>query len=135
MRNFLFSVAFVLALFGAGCATTGVSTATLLSPAQIQIDLSVAGSLVAPRVSSSAKALVHTFAVALLALSTSTLTAAGIAAIVPVNVPVQDQALVNGLVDAGVTALTLAVAKWGEHNATTLAYAQAVGNGILAAGF
>jgi hypothetical protein len=117
----------------AGCSTT-TQQSSIASPASVQVAITVLGGLAAPKVSASDKALVHKFAADILALSMGQIDSATITSIIP-PIPASASPYVGPLIQAAVTDLNLAIVKFGQHNATVLAYAQAVGNGIFGAGF
>jgi hypothetical protein len=123
----------LIAVIFSGCAT-GVNPTTLLAPSAIQADIRSGGALALPNVSASTKVAIHTFATDLAALSADQLTVAQVQAIIP-SIPQNDQPWVSTVIDGGVIVIDAAISKFGEHNATTVAYAQAVGNGLLQAGF
>jgi hypothetical protein len=117
----------------AGCSTTSQQS-SLSTPANVQVAITVLGGLAAPKVSASDKAIVHTFATDILALTMGQIDSATITSIVP-PIPANASPYVGPLIQAAVTDLNLAIVKFGQHNATVLQYAQAVGNGLLGAGF
>jgi hypothetical protein len=117
----------------AGCSTTSQQS-SLSTPANVQVAITVLGGLASPKVSASDKAIVHTFATDILALTMGQIDSATITSIVP-PIPSSASPYVGPLIQAAVTDLNLAIVKFGQHNATVLQYAQAVGNGLLGAGF
>jgi hypothetical protein len=121
----------VTALILTGCAN--VPTSQLVSPAAVQLDIATVGTLVVPKVSAVAKATIHSVAVQLVAGQIDPTAVA--AALTGLNIPASDQALVSGVVDGAVTVVNLAIMKFGSHNATTIAYVTAIGQGLLGAGF
>jgi hypothetical protein len=125
-------VALVVAtsLILAGCAGTQNVQTTLGPPAQVQQEVTALGSVAKAHIaSSSVKAQVHQFATYLLQASSLDFTT------VHSLVPKTGNMNADALIAAGLAYLEAAAGKWGAHNATTLAYAKAVGNGLIAAGF
>lgn len=136
MMNKLFKpfVALLVAssLVLAGCAGTSsknVQTA-IGSPDQVQLDVKALGSVAYGHItSSSVKSAVHQFATRLMAV-----TEADFSSFVG-YIPKTGNMNADALIAAGVAYVQAAAGKFGQHNPTTIAYARAVGNGLLAAGF
>jgi hypothetical protein len=125
----------VIAVIAAGllitsCANVQDFLKVLGSPAQVQWDVQTLGSIAKPRIT-SAKALadIHEFAVDLLAASD--LDASKLVALIPHT----GNAAADALIASAVSYINSVIAKVGSHNPTTLAYAKAVANGLIGAGF
>ena len=78
-----------------------------------------------PRIPATAQTQIHQFATQLAALAD--LNTANLVALIPKTGSVTADALIASAVGF----LNTALARWGEHNPTTLAYAHAVANGLL----
>lgn len=134
-------IGFCFGLVVAGCSTPGVtskSVGTILTPTQLQADAQFAGSQVVSVVSVQAKATIHQIATDLVAISADNATTANLTQLVSqlrVTVPTQYQSGYTLAVDAIAAGLNAATTSFGDHNPQVVAYAQAVGNGLLAAGF
>lgn len=122
-------VLFILALTPmlAGCSTINWQQVeqTLGTPQQVQIDVSVLAALAKPKIPADAQAQIHQWANqlgALVDLNTQQLVAL---------IPKTGSATADALIASASGFLNIALARWGEHNATTLAYAHAVANGLL----
>ncbi len=109
-----------------GCANWQQVQQTLGSPQQVQIDVTLLGSVAKSRIPANAQAQIHTFATQLSALAD--LNTAQLVALIPKT----GNAIADALIASSSGFLNMALVKWGEHNATTLAYAHAVANGLLA---
>jgi hypothetical protein len=120
----------LVALF-TGCSTQLESFAT---PPNVQVSVTVLSGLAYPKLSASEKAIVHTFATDLLAVTMGSLTSSQITSLIPA-IPASASPYLAPVIGAAVTDLNLALIKFGQHNATTLQYVQAVANGLLSAGF
>lgn len=116
-----------------GCASAP-QLATVATPANVQAAITALGALVAPKVTAGDKAIVDQFATDLLALAMANVDAANLAVITG-KIPGNVSSYTAGLIAAATADLNLALAKFGSHNATVLAYVEAVGNGLKAAGF
>jgi hypothetical protein len=117
----------------ASCASAP-QLATLATSDNVQTTIKVLGSLALPKVAASDKAVVHQFATDLLSLAAANVDSTTIAALTA-KIPAKVSPYVTSLIAASTTSLNLALAKFGSHNATVLAYVNAVGNGLLQAGF
>jgi hypothetical protein len=120
----------VAGILVASCANVQDFLKVLGTPAVVQWDVQTLGQIAKPRITSDkAKAAIHEFAVNLLAasdLDTSKLVA---------MIPHTGNAEADALIAAAVSYINSVIAKVGSHNPTTLAYAKAVANGLIGAGF
>lgn len=116
------------------CSTTS-NIATLATPANVQSSLTLLGAAVSSKLSSSDKSLLHTFATDVLALSSAQVDSETISSLGSSIASAASGQYVKPLVDTAIIELNLALAKFGSHNAQSVAYAKAVGNGLLGAGF
>jgi hypothetical protein len=132
MKKTALSLLFATGLL-AGCASAP-QLASLATPANVQTTISVLGALAAPKLTAGDKAIVHAFATDLLSLAMANVDASNLA-IITSKIPANVSAYTAGLIAAATADLNLALAKFGQHNATVLAYVTAVGNGLLSAGF
>lgn len=123
--KYLFSL-FLLAL--CGCQSLN-QVSSLATPANVQIAISVLGAAVQSKITASDKEVIHQVATALKALTTATVDSTTVAPIENL-IPQLSNQYAKSLVSAGLIDLNLALAKFGSHNATVLAYATAVGNGL-----
>jgi hypothetical protein len=117
----------------AGCSTTSQLT-SIATPANVQVSITVLGGLTASKVTASEKLIVHTFATDLLSLAAADVSSSNIQ-ILTAKIPASVSPYTTGLVAAAVADLNLALAKFGQKNATVLAYVNAVGTGLINAGF
>jgi hypothetical protein len=131
-----------LAVLFAGCSTSTQLTssqksalvALLQSPSNIQVALMVGGAAVKKYVPSGDVAVIHQFATALLALSSGQLDSTTVASITP-KMSATAQEYIGPFISDALKAINLAIVQFGVHNASVLAYTQAVANGLLGAGF
>ena len=114
-----------LALFLFGCANWQQWQQTLGTPAQVQADVSVLAALTKPHIPANAQAQIHKWATQLASLAD--LNAAQLVALIPKT----GNATADAMIASSTAFLNMALAKFGEHNPTTLAYAHAVANGLL----
>jgi hypothetical protein len=127
---------YILALFVLGlcsCQTTS-QLSQLATPANVQVSITVLGEAASSKLTANDKTILHTFAKSLLALTAANVDSATISALVP-STSSASSAFVQPLIQTALVELNLALAKFGQHNVTVLAYANAVGNGLLGAGF
>lgn len=132
----LFSVAILSAIL-CGCQTgsnvgTSINSA-IKDPATVQIFITVAGTNLISKFTASDKAIVHRFATSLLALSVAQIDAATIDGLVPPSA--SSNQYVGTLISFSIVELNTYLKSFGAHNAEVVKYAQAVGNGLLSAGF
>lgn len=128
MKNLLIPINILLAvLLFQGCASTQQFLTTLGTPAQVQLDVAALGAIAKSRITDQrVLAEIHKYAVDL--QQAGNLDASQLIALIPHTGNVAADALIA----AGVSFINSAIAKWGTHNHTTLAYIQAVANGLLA---
>lgn len=138
MKKMLFAIMLSL-LFG--CAAQNqlspsqvASIKALVTPPNVQLSLAVSGGALKQYVPVADQVLVRQFAQDLLQLSIGQLDAATIAPLVPKLSPTA-QKYIQPLIASALYALNTALISLGSHNAQVLAYTQAVGNGLLQAGF
>jgi hypothetical protein len=129
------------ALIFCGCTTSTqlsssqqAAIAALLNPPDVQLALAVGGAAIMKYIPAADKAAVHTFATTLQALTVGQLDAATIAPLMPVISPAAAPYL-NPLINGALIDINLALLKFGQHNASVLAYTQAISQGLLSAGF
>ncbi len=115
-----------------------INISSFLNPQQIQSDITLVGSFVLSTVSAETKKAVHDVAKGLLELSKSDVTVAEVDALMvdaKISVPPNDLAILGLLLNGSVAILNLMIAKFDTHNVEVVAYAQAISNGLLSAGF
>ncbi len=109
-----------------GCATMQDVQKTLGTPQAVQADITIIGGLAASKIPADAKAKIHAFAIQLSAAADLNLDA--LFALIPTTGSQNGDALIS----AAKAYLTVTVQKYGANNATALAYAKAIANGLLA---
>jgi hypothetical protein len=128
MKKLQTIIAVITCVFFTGCATFQANVETFLgSPSQVQADVTYAGARVKQYVSAGNQAKIHNFATQL--STTANLDLSALFALLPTTTGSWTADLVIANAKA---VLTLVVNKWGSNNPTTLAYAHAVANGLLA---
>jgi hypothetical protein len=128
MKNTIkLAVIAVSALLFTSCASTQDFLKALGTPAMVQYDVATLGTLAKPRITDQ-KVLdgIHKFAIDL--QQAGNLDASQLVALIPHT----GNAQADALIAAAVSFANSAIAKFGAHNQTTLAYIQAVANGLLA---
>ena len=115
----------VLLIPGCGTINWQQIQQTIGSPAQVQIDVSVLSAIAKPRIPANAQAQIHQWATQLAALAD--LNTAQLVALIPKT----GNATADALIASSSGFLNMALARWGEHNPTTLAYVHSVANGLL----
>jgi hypothetical protein len=111
----------------ASCANLGNIEQTLGTPAAVQVDITLLGAIAKPHVPTDAQAKIHEFATVLNGLADLNLDTLFL--LLPQTTGSQNG---DALISAAKAYLTSVVQKYGHNNATTLAYAHAVANGLLA---
>ena len=109
-----------------GCTNLAELQKTLGTPAQVQADLTIIGAIAKPKISSEAQARIHQFANYL--SKAAALDTTELVAMIPKTGSINGDALIS----AAVAYLNSTIAKYGANNQTSLAYAHAVANGLLA---
>lgn len=115
------------------CQTTK-QVASLATPDNVKIVVTVGGSAIISKVTDGDKAILHRVATTLLALTSATVdetTINGIQTLVPQLSNPYAKVLVQG----ALVNLNMALTAFGSHNTKIVAYTKAVGEGLVAAGF
>ncbi len=109
-----------------GCASLQNIQQVLGTPAAVQSELTILGSVAKPHIPADAQAKIHTFALQLQSAANLDLTA--LFALIPTTGSQNGDALIS----AAKAYLTATVQKYGANNGTSIAYAHAVASALLA---
>ena len=123
----------LLAIALCSCSTLP-QLGSLATPGNVRSVLAVGGAGIMSKVTASDKAQIHKFATALVSMVASQLDSATVNSYLP-QISSSSSVFVQPLITLSVVEINTAIAKFGAHNAQIVAYAQAVGNGLLDAGF
>src|SRR5450432_4648243 len=119
-----------LILFAALCSCQTTSQlSSLATPGNVQVSITVLGEAASSKLTSNDKVILHKFATALLALTSANVDSTTISGLVP-SMSGSTSSFVQPIIQTALVELNLALAKFGSHNATVLAYAKAVGQGL-----
>jgi hypothetical protein len=130
MTTIKLTIVALSALLITSCATTQDFYNTIGPPAQVQSEIRILGALALPRITSdNVKAQIHKFAEDM--IQVADLNPAQLVALIPHT----GNAAADALIAAAVSYVQSVVNKVGSRNPTALAYARAVGNGLLQAGY
>jgi hypothetical protein len=122
------AVATITAILFTSCASfQHYAELILVSPQQTQLDITAIAARAKPYIPAESQAKIHNFAIQLSTTSNLDLTA------LYALLPASTGSVTGDLLVANAKAVvSLIVQRWGSNNATTLAYAKAVANGLLA---
>jgi hypothetical protein len=112
----------------------GNQATTLATPENVQKVVSQGGAAIIGSVTDHDKAVLHRVAVTLLALTSATVDESAINGLVT-YIPQLGNPYAKIVVNNALLVLNMALTSFGSHNAKILAYTNAVGNGLISAGF